>query len=52
MAAAWTHNTIVNKHGYSPLQLVIGNTVSIFSLTMGNVAAESMSDSENVEMSC
>ena len=27
-AASWTHNTSVNKLGYSPLQLVIGKAVT------------------------
>ena len=48
-AAAWTHNTSVNKLGYSPLQLVTGKAVTIPGLTTGNVATESMSDSEAVQ---
>ena len=48
-AAAWTHNTSVNKLGYSPLQLVTGKAVTIPGLTTGNVASESMSDSEAVQ---
>ena len=28
-AAAWTHNTSVNKLGYSPLQLVMGQAVTV-----------------------
>ena len=47
-AAAWTHNTSVNKMGYSPLQLVTGKAVAIPGLTCGNVATESMIDSEAV----
>ena len=47
-AAAWTHNTSVNKLGYSPLQLVTGKAVLIPGLTCGNVATESMRDSEAV----
>ena len=47
-AAAWTHNTSVNKLGYSPLQLVTGLAVMILGLTTGNVATESMTDSEAV----
>ena len=47
-AAAWTHNTSVNKLGYSPLQLVTGQAVLIPGLTTGNEATESMTDSEAV----
>ena len=47
-AAAWTHNTLVNKLGYSPLQLVTGQAVMIPGLTTGNEATESMTDSEAV----
>ena len=32
--AAWTHNTNVNKAGFSPLMLVTGKAVSIPGLTM------------------
>ena len=48
-AAAWTHNTSVNKLGYSPLQLVTGQAVMVPGLTTGNVATESMTDSEAVQ---
>ena len=48
-AAAWTHNTSVNKLGYSPLQLVTGQAVMIPGLTTSNVAKESMTDSEAVQ---
>ena len=44
-AAAWTHNTLVNKLGFSPLQLVTGKAVAIPGLSAGNVASESMMDS-------
>ena len=47
-AAAWTHNTSVNKLGYSPLQLVTGQAVMVPGLTTSNVATESMTDSEAV----
>ena len=39
-AAAWTHNRVVNKLGYSPLQLVMGKAITIPGLTTGNVASE------------
>ena len=32
-AAAWTHNTSVNRLGYSPLQLVTGQAVTVPGLT-------------------
>ena len=34
-AAAWTHNTSVNKLGYSPLQLVTGKSVLCLGLQQG-----------------
>ena len=48
-AASWTHNTSVNKLGYSPLQLATGKAVMIPGLTMGSVATESMTDAEAVK---
>ena len=48
-AEAWTHNTSVNKLGYSPLQLVTGKAVTLPGLTTGNVATKSMSDAEAVQ---
>ena len=45
-AAAWTHNMLVNKLGYCPLQLVTGKAITLPGLTTGNVATESMSDAE------
>ena len=48
-AAAWTHNTSVNKLGFSPLQLVTGKAVALPGLTTGSVASESMTDSEAVQ---
>ena len=47
-AAAWTHNTSINKLGYSPLQSVTGQAVMIPGLTTGNKATESMTDNEAV----
>ena len=46
--ASWTHDTSIKKLGYSPLQLMTGKAVTIPGLTMGNVATESMTDSEAV----
>ena len=46
--AAWTHNTNVNRAGYSPLRLVTGKVVTILGLTMNNVASESPTDAESV----
>ena len=48
-AAAWTHNTSVNKLGYTPLQLVTGKAVTLPGLTTGNVATESLTDCEAVQ---
>ena len=48
-AASWTHNTGINKLGYSPLPLATGKAVSISGLTIGNVATESMTDAEAVK---
>ena len=48
-AAAWTHNTSVNKLGYTPLQLVTGKSVTLPGLTTGNESTESMSDCEAVQ---
>ena len=39
----------MNKLGYSPLQLVTGKAVTIPELTTGNLATESMTDSEAVQ---
>merc|ERR1712112_628734 len=46
--AAWTHNTNVNRAGYSPLTLVTGKAVNIPGLTMNTVASESPTDAEAV----
>ena len=48
-AAAWTHNTSVNKLSYTPLQLVTGKAVTLPGLTTGNVATESLTDCEAVQ---
>ena len=48
-AASWTHNTLVNKLGYSPLELMTGRALTLPGLTTGNVATESMTDSEAVQ---
>ena len=48
-AAAWTHNTIMNKLGFSPLQLVKGKAALIPRLTTGTIAIESMTDAEAVQ---
>merc|ERR1712115_17073 len=46
--AAFTHNTNVNKAGFSPLQLVTGKAANIPGLTMGNEGSESLTDAEAV----
>ena len=40
--AVWTHNTNVNKLGYTPLQLLIGKSCNLLGLTMDNKAMESV----------
>jgi len=46
--AAWTHNTIINRAGYTPLTLATGKAVIIPGLTMGNEGSESLTDAEVV----
>merc|ERR1712121_623897 len=46
--AAWTHNTNVNRAGYSQLTLDTGKAVTIPELTMANEGSESVADSEAV----
>ncbi len=48
-AAAWTHNTSINKLGYTPLQLVTGKAVTLPGLTTGNKATQSLTDSEAIQ---
>ena len=48
-AEAQTHNMLVNKLGYCPLQLVKGKAVTLPGQTTGNVATESLSDVEAVQ---
>ena len=46
--ASWTHNTILNVKGFQPLQLMTGKSVMIPSLTMGNLARDSVCHDEMV----
>ena len=46
--ASWTHNTNVNKLGYSPLHLVTGKSVVFPGISVGNPATDSMSENEAV----
>ena len=48
-AASWCHITSVNKLGFSPLQLVTGNPLTLPGLITGNGATESMTDAEAVQ---
>ena len=48
-AAAWAHNSSVNKLGYTPLQLVTGMSVMLPGLTTGNDGTESMTDCEALQ---
>ena len=45
---AWTHNSNVNRLGFTPLTLVTGKTVFFPGVSNGNVATESLTDSEAV----
>ena len=46
--AVLTHNTNLNRAGYSSLALVTGKAVTIPGLTMNTVASESITDAEAV----
>ena len=48
-AAAWVHNTNINRLGFCPLQLATGKAVTIPGLTTGNVATESVTEAEAVK---
>merc|ERR1712074_189488 len=48
--AAWTHNTNVNVHGYSPMQLVTGKSIVLPGVTNGNMVTESLYDDETVRV--
>ena len=48
-AVAWTHNTSINKLGYTPLQLVTGKSVTLPGLTTGNDGTESLNDCEAIQ---
>ena len=48
-AAAWMHNTSINKLGYTPLQLVTGKSVTLPGLTISNEGTESLTDCEAVQ---
>ena len=47
--AAWTHNTNTNVLGYDPMSLVTGKSVVFPGISVGNIATESMYDSEAVQ---
>ena len=46
--ASWTHNTIINVLGYSPLQLVTGKNITQPGLTSENLATELLYENEAV----
>ena len=46
--AAWTHNTNTNVLGYDPMSLVTGKSVFFPGISNGNIATESMFDSEAI----
>ena len=47
--AAWTHNTNTNILGYDPMSLVTEKSVTFPGISTGNIATESMFDSEAVK---
>ena len=46
--ASWAHNPIVNVLGFQPLLLVIGKSLMIPGLTMGDMATDSLYDDEMI----
>ena len=48
-SAAWTHNTNINRLGYTHLQLVTGKSCNLPGLPMGNETTESVLDTEAVQ---
>ena len=47
--AAWSHNTNVNRLGYSPMQLQLGKAVSLPGFTEGSIVTDSKFENELVE---
>ena len=47
--AAWSHNTNVNKLGYSPMQLQVGKAIVLPGYTEGNMVTDSAMESDLVE---
>ena len=47
--AAWSHNTNVNRLGYTPMQLQLGKSISLPGFTEGTMVTDSKFDSELVE---
>ena len=47
--AAWSHNTNVNKLGYSPMQLQLGKAITLPGFTEGSIVTDSNFDNELVE---
>ena len=48
-SAAWTHNTSMNRLGYTPLPFVTGKSCNLPGLTIGNEVIESVLDTEEVQ---
>ena len=48
-AESWTQNTNVNKLGFIPFQLVTRKACNMPGLTLGNVARESVFETEAVQ---
>ena len=47
--ASWSHNTNVNRLGYSPMQLQLGKAVTLPGFTEGSIVTDSKFESELVE---
>ena len=47
--AGWTHNTNVNTHGFTPMQLATGKNVTFPGVSSGNIVTESLYDDEGVK---
>ena len=46
--ASWTHNTNINKLGYSPLHLVTGNSIIFPGIVTENISTDSLSENESI----
>ena len=49
MMASWTHNTNVNIHGFTPMQLATSKNVTFPGVPSGYIVTESLYDDERVK---